>query len=114
MSDPTSNTSGPLYCEFADDPDMLDLAQMFVDELPERIDALSQAFDKQDQSLLKDLAHQMKGAAGGYGYTPITDAARSLEGLAASDDSDVQQVQDALASLTDLCQRATAQAPEGN
>ena len=69
----------PLVSEFADDPDMADIVEMFLDELPERINSLESAIKDGDAELLQRLAHQLRGAGTGYGFPQITDAGAVLE-----------------------------------
>ncbi|MDP6554248.1 MAG: Hpt domain-containing protein [Pirellulaceae bacterium] len=45
-----------------------ELVEMYVDEMPDRIAALERAFDSGDMEGLQRAAHQMKGAAGSYGF----------------------------------------------
>jgi len=68
-----------LISSFADDEDMLELVEMFVEELPSRAKSIESALNEQDLATLKSLAHQLKGAAGGYGFPAITEMARDLE-----------------------------------
>ena len=105
----TQPDTQPLYSEFASDPDMADLVEMFVDELQDRVNAINQALNATDTATLTQLAHQLKGAAGGYGFTPITEAASTLEQLVKSQADDAS-VRDAAEQLTSLCSRATADA----
>lgn len=102
----TGGNHAPLTSEFADDPDMLELVEMFVCELPERIAALEQACEQQDLQTLATLSHQLKGAAGGYGFPTITDAAMEVEQQART--QAVDQLKKSVDSLIDLCKRATA------
>lgn len=80
-------TSNMIYSTFVDDPDMMEIVEMFVDEMPERIQALHDALDQNDLTMLSRLAHQMKGAAGGYGFNSVTDAARVAEEAAKANKS---------------------------
>ena len=64
--------------EFADDPDMVDIVNLFVAGLPERASSLRTAMADGRHDDLKRLAHQLKGAAGGYGFAPIPIAAGEL------------------------------------
>lgn len=73
------NTKEPLYSEFAGDPDMRELLEMFVSELPGRVAAIEQAVRASDKEAVKRLSHQLKGAGGGYGFMPITDVAAQVE-----------------------------------
>lgn len=75
----SSTKTDRLISEFADDPDMVELVAMFIDELPQRIAAMEAALASEDLAQLSALSHQLKGAAGGYGFTPITDLARVVE-----------------------------------
>jgi HPt (histidine-containing phosphotransfer) domain-containing protein len=56
------------------------------------------------------LAHQLTGAAGGYGFPRISVAARQLEQLA-RETGDIDSIRAALHELTGLCQRATPEVP---
>lgn len=102
-----ASSTEPLLSEFASDPDMQELVAMFVDDLPERVSALERAIEQEEAGLedLIRLAHQLKGAAGGYGFMPITDAAREVESLArAGGEVDALRVE--VDQLVDLCRRA--------
>ncbi|MCP4446067.1 MAG: response regulator [Myxococcales bacterium] len=90
-----------LVSTFADDPDMFELVNEFVASLPERIERMYAACERGDVEELRRLAHHIKGAAGGYGFQPITDAASKLE--EAVDTSDLAKVTRALERLTALC-----------
>jgi HPt (histidine-containing phosphotransfer) domain-containing protein len=61
---------------------MQELVEMFVGELPDRIDAIEKAIEEQNRASLGQLAHQLRGAAGGYGFPTISDAAELLESSA--------------------------------
>lgn len=92
--------------EFANDPDMAELIEYFVSEMPKRVDAIDACLRDNRMDELRRLAHQLKGASAGYGFSPIGDAARRLEsdldGRAALDRirADVDQ-------LVGLCQRVS-------
>lgn len=90
------------------DVDMADLLEMFVLELPKRVEAIHAAMSRTDMDGVSRLAHQLKGAAGGYGFPTISQAAMSLERLSASA-ADLDQIQAEINALTDLCRRAVIQ-----
>eukprot|EP00913_Durusdinium_trenchii_P006054 g5666.t1 len=69
----------PLVSEFASDPDMIEIVEYFVEELPKRVQAIRSAATDSDVQSLRTLAHQLKGAAPGYGFAAIGDAAGVLE-----------------------------------
>lgn len=102
------NPTDPLYSELMDD-DLLDLVEMFVAELPERIAAIKTAINEEDIAALGSLAHQLKGSAGGYGFPSISDAARAVESSAKAGE-DAQTLLEQVRALADLCDRARAPA----
>jgi CheY-like chemotaxis protein len=75
----------PLHSTLADDPQLGEVIPRFVRGLGARAAALQDAAEKHDFANLRRLAHQLKGAAGGYGFAPITAAAEHL--LRALDDN---------------------------
>ena len=75
----TPDTSQHIVSELAQDPDMVDLVDLFVQELPKRAAALETALSQDDYEQLIRLAHQLKGAAGGYGFPTITEKAAVVE-----------------------------------
>jgi CheY-like chemotaxis protein/nitrogen-specific signal transduction histidine kinase len=63
----------------ADDPDIHDLLADFVRVLPEKVNELHERLARRDAPGLRDVAHQIKGAAGGYGFPHLSDCAGRLE-----------------------------------
>ncbi len=105
MPNPHTNTE-PLRCQFADDPDLRELAELFLSEMDDRVQQLRDAFEQGATENLARLAHQLKGAGGGYGYPALSDAAAQLE-RAVKECQPLDAVRQQLESLIDLCQRAT-------
>jgi HPt (histidine-containing phosphotransfer) domain-containing protein len=64
---------------FADDPEMVDIIEMFVSEMPQRIAEFRDCWERRELDRLARLAHQLKGAGGGYGYPALGEAAGKLE-----------------------------------
>ena len=83
---------------------MMELMEFFVDEMGERTAQLDAAFHAHDADTLRDLAHQLKGAAGGYGFQVISDAASKVE-LPLKEGAEIQAVQGELDELISLCNR---------
>jgi len=96
----------PLLSKYADDPDMADLVEMFIEDLPKRMNALAETFEQQQFSDLQRIAHQIKGAGGGYGYPELTEAATTLENSLKQND-ELDAIHDAFDELLTLCKRAT-------
>ncbi len=100
--------SGPLYSTFQGDPDFNNLVVLFVEEMPGRTASLTESLKENDWSALRRIAHQLKGAAGGYGFDPITLAAGKLE-LAIRQSLPEEEIRADAERLIELCSRATAQ-----
>lgn len=107
MSESTLTTT-PLVSELSSEPDMIELIEMFVQELPNRVNALRDSIEAQDLQTLGRLTHQLKGAAGGYGFPTITTAAADLE-KAIKATQDLEKINAELEALANLCNRARAQ-----
>lgn len=88
----------PIRSTYEDDPDMLELVEEFASELPERIQKIEALVAATDWTELQTIAHQLKGAGGGYGLQPITDSAAELE-LALKEGQDDAVVTDRTSGL---------------
>jgi histidine phosphotransfer protein HptB len=97
----------PIYSTFGGDPVLGEMVELYVAEMPERIAALERAFAEADSATLRRNAHQMKGAAGSYGFDALTEFAAQLES-AVRDGRPREQIQAALDELTNRCRRIRA------
>ena len=68
----TDVPTGPLYSQFAEDPDLAELVDVFVEEMPRRVATLLDRLEQADWDSLGRAAHQLKGAAGSYGFGEIS------------------------------------------
>ena len=103
----SDSRGGPaLHSTFGTDPDMGELISAFVSELPDRVAELERAWSEMNTAELKRFAHQMKGAAPGYGFDPLGTAAAALE--AAALEADAERIRRELDALVNLCNRASA------
>lgn len=101
----------PLFSDFAKDPDMAELVELFTAELPDRMNQLATAWQNKDLPTIKRIAHQLRGSSAGYGYPSLgttagalEDALRSVEnaaGIPASAEFGVNQ-------LLNMCKRVIA------
>jgi HPt (histidine-containing phosphotransfer) domain-containing protein len=64
---------------YADDPDMAEIIEEFAADAPERAARLERLLASEETKELRTLAHQLKGAGGGYGFPQVTEAAAKLE-----------------------------------
>jgi len=106
----TSSTGAvvPLRSMLADDPDMAELVSFFISEVGERINGLERAVAENDRKTLARLSHQLKGAAGGYGYPSITEAAAVVERSASDESVSLEDLANHVEALITLCSRAAA------
>ena len=95
----------PLISDFVDDPDMLEIIELFVDGLNDRIASILTAFKDRNFTTVSGIAHQLKGASGGYGYPSLSELAFDVEQLAKQNAEDAQ-IEDALTLLVDRCRGA--------
>ncbi len=100
-----NSVADALISELADDPDMAELIEEYLSELPDRVRALEQACAEEDLDMLTRLTHQIKGSTGGYGFPTISEAAREVEALAKVGKA-VPQLTASVEALTNLCRRA--------
>ena len=109
MDHPSDNepiSTNPLHSEFEMDPDLRDLVVLFVDELDDRVQSIRGAFDSEDHAMLRRLAHQLKGSAGGYGFDPIGDAAARLEYELLGDEAEISTITERVEDLISTCEAA--------
>ncbi len=69
----------PIQSRLAADPGLGELVQMFVHEIPQRLEALQALHTTADWQGLARAAHQLKGAAGSYGFHELVPYAVRLE-----------------------------------
>jgi HPt (histidine-containing phosphotransfer) domain-containing protein len=98
----------PLESELANDPELAELVDFFLDHLTECQRELATAAAACDWAELRLQAHRLKGAAGGYGYPAIGAAAAKLEQAARTAAADIDAIGAALDETLCLCRRATA------
>ncbi|MGH7242113.1 MAG: Hpt domain-containing protein [Phycisphaerales bacterium] len=104
------NQTEPLRSRFAGDAEMVELVHEFVQELPRRVETLQGLLRGSHFDELRRVAHQLKGAAGGYGFPTISDSAGSVEKLLHNGVGQAQlnDLQNRVDELVNLCGRAIA------
>jgi len=102
-----------VYSHLASDPDLGELVDLFVQEMPDRINALDAQAKSRNWSQLAETAHQIKGAAGSYGFGEITPYAARLE-AAAQEARQEEQILSALDELIGLCRRVRSGKPQAD
>ena len=109
MSQATTGTE-PLYSSLGGDPDLREIVDLFVEEMPGRVATLLAKFQSQDWEGLGCTAHQLKGAAGSYGFQALSPAAGTLEDAIHGNEPE-ERIRQSLDALIDLCQRARGGMP---
>lgn len=111
---PSSNQQ-PIRSEFADDPEMKELIEIFLQELPARVDTIRKAHVAGDADTLKRMTHQLRGASAGYGFPTLGTAAgavedrlRTLASAAQTDPQALAKIGAEVNQLIDMCRRVAA------
>jgi len=104
MSDILSDLE-PLYSELSRDPGLADILELFVKEMSERVANLREGLEAGDWARLGRTAHQLKGAAGSYGFAPISVGAAGVE-QAIRQSLPESRIREAVEELIALCRRA--------
>ena len=107
MTTSTVLSTPTLYSTFGGDPDFGELVELFVNEMPRRLATLEQAFATGDQEELRRVAHQIRGAAGSYGFHQVTPFAARLE-AALVDKQPEAEIHAAFEELIQVCHRLRA------
>lgn len=112
-TEPNRRSNDSIRSTFWDDEDMRELVEFFVADLGARVDDLTRAWEQANAEQIRIFAHQLKGAAPGYGFDGIGNAAGRLEtalsSLAAADDLSASEAE--FRTLLDLCRRAVIGSP---
>jgi HPt (histidine-containing phosphotransfer) domain-containing protein len=97
----------PIRSELSDDADMVQLVESFVTDLAARVTAIQDAATSGDADRLVTLAHQLKGAAGGYGFPSVSEVAWDLERALRYEGQDLADLRDQVANLLAVCRRVS-------
>ena len=95
----------PLVSTFADDPDIRELINMFVENLQAQSKKIVQALDSNSLDSIGRITHQLAGSAGGYGFPTVTTAAKAVENNVNAN-ADMPTLTGSIIELLRLCNRA--------
>jgi len=93
------------------DPDLGDLVDMFVEEMPQRAATLRDSWERADWESFGRAAHQLKGAAGSYGFSDLTPCLTRLD-AGVKNRSPEDEIAQLLDEVLDACSRVRGGAPE--
>ncbi|MEN1704612.1 MAG: Hpt domain-containing protein [Planctomycetota bacterium] len=79
-----------IYSDLAGDPDMEELIELFADSMQEISKTVAEALDRKDWDGVRRSAHQVKGAAAGYGFANLGSVAATLETMVNRDGTPVE------------------------
>ncbi len=99
------DNSESLLSTYQADPLMMEIAEVFVKDLPNQIDRILAACQDSDMSKLDFLLHTLKGSSGSAGFTPIMEKSDQLQEVISQGDAD--SIETILIELKQLCGRAT-------
>ena len=99
------SADGKLFDGLLDDATVDQLVEEYADSLSIMAEAIERALSTHDVDLLAGFAHELKGVAGMYGFSRVSEKALSLEQLVAETD-DLEQLEAAVSELTELCRKA--------
>ena len=85
---------------------MFEIVQEFANELPDRAKAIEVYLEQGDLAQIQVLAHQLKGAGGGYGFSPITDVAGGLE-QALKEGADISVIKEQVQAMCETLRAVT-------
>jgi HPt (histidine-containing phosphotransfer) domain-containing protein len=105
-----TNGTELVYSTLGGDPDLSEIVALFVAEIPGRVATLLAKLDAGDWEGLRRTAHQLRGAAGSYGFDPLTPSVARLED-ATGQHAPEQEIRAAVDSLVALCSRVCAGTP---
>jgi len=100
----TQCQTSQIHSSLAGDEDLAELVEVFVGEIPNRIEALNGAAEQKDWKSVERFAHQLKGALGSYGFGTVMPFAQDLETMTREGKPETEIVA-ALKQLESMCER---------
>lgn len=97
-----------LVSELASDPELAELAYAFASLLPDRVTAIEDVMRAGDVEAAARLLHQLKGAAGSYGFPIVSELARRVEASMATDAAECQRLLQRMHAYANAARRSTA------
>jgi HPt (histidine-containing phosphotransfer) domain-containing protein len=97
-------TTEQVYSKLADDPDLAELVEMYVANLPQLLATLARHADHGKWRTLARVAHQLKGSSGCSGFDEVSSRAARLEETCRRGCPE-REILSALAELEQFCGR---------
>jgi HPt (histidine-containing phosphotransfer) domain-containing protein len=81
----------------------MEIVPEFVAGLPGKVRKMTDLLQRNDLTVLQEVAHQLSGTCGGYGFDPVTEPARTVE--KSITDGKVECITTDVKSLIDVIRR---------
>ncbi|MGA2030872.1 MAG: ATP-binding protein [Thermoguttaceae bacterium] len=108
-AEPAHDSTGLLDSGMLEPSKVIALIEAFRSGLPPRAERIDKAFQERNRTQLLELAHQLAGTAGIYGFDNISATARTVCNRLRADD-ELDELQAAVHELVDLCRQAASSA----
>ncbi|HMD48828.1 MAG TPA: response regulator, partial [Bryobacteraceae bacterium] len=73
------SSSGTIRCSNVDNPRVMEIVPAFVAGLPAKVGKMADSLERKDLPAVQQIAHQLSGTCGGYGFAPVTQPARAVD-----------------------------------
>ena len=100
---PAACDDSVLISNLADDPELVQVLDIFIDMLPEMLDSIGAAWRETNMETLKRHVHELKGAGGSAGFPIVMQHTAQIENIVATGQDD--QLEKAVKELLDLCEQ---------
>lgn len=104
----TETQSDLIHSELGDPEAFGEIVELFLEQLPKRLDQLEAFLNSADYRQLALFTHQLKGAGGGYGYPGLTQRAAKLEAEARQPQPSPSVLRELFRAIRDYQQRMCA------
>jgi HPt (histidine-containing phosphotransfer) domain-containing protein len=96
--------AGVIRSSFSYEPRIMQIVPDFVNGLPAKVRAISDSLKSNDLATVQQIAHQLLGACGGYGFDPVSGPARKLE-QSIQEKQDAETISSNVEALTAMIRR---------
>lgn len=107
----TTQVLQPVYSAYGNDVNLAELVEIFVRDLPSRVDTLRSHCVEEDWESLARVAHQLNECACSYGFAHLGTLAARLEHTCREAQAEMR-VEQALEDLAEYSERVRPGAPE--
>ncbi|TWU28573.1 Hpt domain-containing protein [Bythopirellula polymerisocia] len=105
-----SQTLQSVYSVYGDDPNLAELVEIFVSELPRRVETLQSHAEVEDWESFARVAHQINGNASSYGFPQLSTLAARIE-YACRGSNSTKAILQSLDNFIEYCEQIRAGVP---